>query len=114
MAKRLFIFLFFTVVFISQVGYAQLKAHTAVVKGHVIDSKSKVPVPYAIIRIKKTGKYVMSDKNGDFEMQIPKLYWRNKEIKLEVKANNYSSHFIEFDTKKHKETKVLLIRLKKD
>ncbi len=108
------IILLFSFFLFAQSTIAQLRAHTAVVKGHLVDSKSKVPVPYAIIRIKNTGKYVMSDKNGDFEMQIPKLYWRNKEIKLEVKAKDYEPNFIEFDTKKHKETKIFLIRLKRN
>ena len=93
---------------------AQLKAQTAVVNGHLVDSKSKAPVPYAVIRIKNTGNYVMSDKNGDFVMQIPKMYWRNKEIKIEINAKGYQLNTIEFDTKKHKETNVFFIRLKKE
>ncbi len=111
--KHKFILLLCSIFLFAYSLFAQLKAQTAVVNGHLVDSKSKAPVPYAVIRIKNTSNYVMSDKNGDFMMQIPKMYWRNKEIKIEINAKDYKLNTIEFETKKHEDAKVFLIRMKK-
>src|SRR5574343_80077 len=113
MKKTIIFTLFFSLILFSNAIFAQLKSNTAFVKGHLIDTKSKSVIPYAVIRIINTGKYVMTDVNGDFELEIPKKNWRQKEIKLEIIADNYETKVLEFETKKHKASKVFLIRLKR-
>ncbi len=112
MLKQIHCFSLVILLLITNISYGQLKSTNSVVKGHIVDSKTKAPIAYAIVRIPKTGKYVMTNNNGDFEMQIPRLYWRQKELKLEITANNYKQNLLEFDTKKHKETKVFVIYMK--
>lgn len=113
MRKIQFVSFLYLIILLSNTAIAQLKANTAYAKGHLIDSKSKAVIPYAVIRIKNTGKYVMSNANGDFELEVPKMYWRQKEINLEIIAENYETKVLEFDTKRHKENKVFLVRLKR-
>lgn len=91
---------------------AQLKANNNTLRGRVIDAKTKSHLPYAIIRIKNTGSYVMSNANGDFEMPIPKMYWPKKRIVFEAKANAYRSTFFEIKTKKQQKNDVLILKMK--
>lgn len=92
--------------------FAQLKPNTHIVRGRVIDAKTKVHIPYALIRIKNTAQYKMSDANGDFELIIPYAYWRKKTIKFEAKANAYEVNSFEIETKKRKKNQVLILKMK--
>lgn len=90
---------------------AQFKANNYTVRGRVVDAKTKAHLPYALIRIKNTGRYIMSNANGDFEMPIPKSYWRKKKIVFEAKANAYKPNSFEINTKKQKKDDILIFKL---
>ncbi len=110
MYKKLSIFLL--ILLLSLPSFAQLKPNTHIVRGRVIDAKTKVHIPYALIRIQNTAQYKMSDANGDFELIIPYAYWRKKTIKFEAKATAYKVNTFEIETKKRKKNQVLILKMK--
>ena len=57
--------------------------------GKIIDAKSKLPVPYAAINIGNTGKGIVSNQNGVFNLNLPPNYIDSSLLILNLAYKNY-------------------------